>query len=250
MSDQAAASTQVLVIIFGTIGIMGMWDGLVRRHIRLSMEARGLFIFLRGIAAILVGIVSTLPLYFAAGLEAEHVDAVRATCSSFSCVFRQTVLVLFLWPYVLGTLLFLIVFLLWLRGALELQGPFRRRMFAPGVWYEEKALVELVRKRLEEAQLPLVDDNVIIRTARGVPAWIRSSKDDPQVLLKNGNLDTAVLAKRFAMFEGIRARRKYPAHPERSKALQVMASTIVTYYFDRHEQAVEKWPWRRRLLGY
>jgi hypothetical protein len=195
----------------------------------------------------LVGILSTFVVLIVVGVEKQQWDQVIASCASSSCVFRQTVLVVFLWPFILVTLLFSSVFVIWLRGAFDLQGPFRRRMLAPGVWYEEKKVVELVRQCLQEDQLPLFDDNTIIRTARSLRESVGTYKDVPHARLKNGHLDPVFLAN---LYVNATSGHKYAAHPDKRKAARVMATTILTYYLDAYVRAVEKWPWRQKIWRY
>jgi hypothetical protein len=243
------AQIQTVVFLFGVIAVTGTWDGLVRRHIRLSFDGLGMFVLWRGIPAILVGLVSLLLLLFIGLVEVMTIRPVIAACHVMTCTLQQTVLVLFTtWQSIVTVGLFGFLFAYWLWGAFDLRGPYRRQLLAPGVWYKEKEVVALVTQELCAHHLPPIDDDTILRTARTLIINIgkyRSILEDPQ-----DEGEPVTIEALAQVYQEINASRKWRENRGLSEAQRRMATTILRYYLDLHERAVEKWPWLRTLLRY
>ena len=243
------AGLQAFVFMFGIISLMGTWDGLVRRHIRLSYDVMDMFILLRGLPAFLVGLLSAACLLFMCDLEVTATQTRVAGCPSFACVLQQTVLILFTtWQSIFVLLLVIAFFLYWLWGAFDLKGPYRRQMLAPGVCYKEKEVVEQVTQQLKSHHLPPLSDEQIIRAARTLIINLKMyvSFQSPRRVLSE-QLDPKALADVYMIFNPSKRRE---ADRESIQARRMMARTILRYYLGLHEQAVEKWPWIRRVLSY
>jgi hypothetical protein len=243
------AGLQAIVFMFGITGIMGTWDGLVRRHIRLSFDALDVFVLLRSIPAILVGLVSAACLLFVIQFEMIGAQKPVAACPSFICIVQQTVLVLFTTSYsIFVVLLYSFLFAYWLWGAFDLKGPYRRQMLAPGVWYKEKEIVGQVTQQLQAHHLPPLSDEQIIRAARTLIINIKmyASFQPPRQVLGE-QLDRKALTDVYILSNRPKRRE---ADRKSTQARRIMAETILRYYLDLHEQAVKKWPWIRRVLGY
>lgn len=243
------AGLQTFVFMFSTVSLMGTWDGLVRRHIRLSYDVMDMFILLRGLPAFLVGLLSAACLLFMCDLEVTATHTSVAGCLSFACVLQQTVLVLFTaWQSIIVVILCTALFLYWLWGAFDLKGPYRLQMLAPGVWYKEKEVVEQVTQQLQVHHLPPLSDEQIIRAARALIINMKmyaSSQPPRQVL--GEQLDRKVLTDVYMLLNPPKRRE---ADRQSTQSRRIMAETILQYYLDLHEQAVKKWPWIRRVLGY
>jgi hypothetical protein len=238
------AGLQTIVFMFGIIGIMGTWDGLIRRHIRLSFDPLGMFIILRGVPAVLVGLVSAVLLLFVARLEMIEVQDVQASCASLTCILQHTVFDLFASLQSLFVLLlFSFVFVYWLWGAFDLNGPYRRQMLALGVWYEEKEAIRQVRQQLQDHHLPPRSDEHIIRAARTLIINLKAYAK----IQGSERLDPKALAD---IYVHINPPRRRDISRASLQAERIMAQTILQYYLDLHDRAVVKWPWIRRLLGY
>lgn len=242
-------SLQTLVFMFGIISIMGIWDGLVRRHIRLSYDALELFILLRGIAAILVGLLSAACLLFVIQVEIIGAQKPVAACPSFFCIVQETILVLFTtWQSIFVVLLCSFVFGYWLWGAFDLKGPYRRQMLAPGVWYKEKVVVEQVHQQLLTHRLSPMSDEYIIRAARTLIINLKTyAALQPPRQVTNGHLDPKALAEIYIQINP--PSRRIAARISLQEQ-RIMVTTILRYYLELHGRAVAKWPWIKIILGY
>ena len=238
----AAIATYVL---FTAIGIMGAWDGLVRRRIRIR---RGIWyapLNLRGLPAILVGI---LCLFLLLLLFRLAVPAVRATvtgCNDPLCAVSRVVVPPFTNPIaaiVIVTSVF--VFAMWLAGIKDHDGPFRSYLLAPGVWYHEREVVALVQQREQKAHKTSVEVDTILaasdrvlRVLHGVSPTMDRSGPAGEPLTR----DSAI---RWVVRTAGARRRNGSAAPARP----FIVETIAGYAIDRLEAAERRWPWRRRLL--
>ncbi len=137
--------------MFAVYAFMGAWDGLVRRHIRLRPGLQTKSLLIRGPLAVFVGILCVLLLVILYRLASIGMPALTRGCASSLCVFERSVVLPFTTlPSLLVLALVTALFIPWLRGMFDLDGPFRTLMLAPGVWYRERELIPLVRQRLLE----------------------------------------------------------------------------------------------------
>ena len=240
MSHATAMATLILMML--TLGIMGAWDGIVRRHIRFSLDVYEINVIFGGVRAVLVGMVCALIAALALKLGVQGIEHISIACHNEpTCILQHTVLPLLLdWRSALVVLTVCVLFFPWLSGALNMQGPFRQRLLAWGVWYREQDLVPLVTKRLQEAELPQIPLDTLIGIARIV--WQNARVLAPENVSRRKEVPSR--------FQGTLARQAAKRYRVSESAAQVVVATIAEYYLKKHEQAVSVWPWRRRILGY
>ena len=133
MSQVAAAEA---VVVFGfLVALIGIWDGLIRRHIRLSIDVIQLHIIVRGILAIALGsLCLLLAVLFAQLIIRYTANAVTDCRGQMTCIAGRILTPPFTtWPTALITVIAVAVFANWASDALDYGGPYRRHLLAPGV---------------------------------------------------------------------------------------------------------------------
>ena len=109
-------------------------------------------------------------------------------------------------------------------------------------------MVALVTQALRAHYQPPLDDDTILRTARMLIVNIgryRAILQDPQ-----GAGEPVTIEALAQVYQEINASRKWRENRALSAAQRRMATTILRYYLELHERAVEKWPWLRQLMRY
>jgi hypothetical protein len=103
------------LLIFVLITFMGAWDGLVRRHVRFTLQVRSTDLHLRGLPAIAIGLLSAGAFYVIIGVGSNQLRLVSQECAGdWGCVAHVTLDSLFFsGGGSLLALLVLVVFILW-----------------------------------------------------------------------------------------------------------------------------------------
>jgi hypothetical protein len=172
---------------------------------------------------------------------------ISADChQSVGCILDRAVLPAFsVWYTAIITLVAVALFVNWLSVAFDMQGPYRRFLLAPGVWYSEKEIVGIVRQQLAAKHLGTVDEDFVVQTASQVranmPIFMKIARS---TMMKERQLDKEALVA-GNLRSSLLQRSKLPERVKR-----VALDTIVQYFLDTHQRAQQKWPWRWRVLGY
>jgi hypothetical protein len=162
MSATGAIESGVIGIFLAAV--VFIWDGLVRRHIRLTYDLAGWQVNIRRVPAVLLGGLGAVVGIIDGQVIIQQLSLMAGRCrGTFPCMAQQALSPLISsWQVVVAMILELGVFAIWLMGAFELHGPYRRRLIAPGVWFNEKDLVDAVARDLREARMPSVDDDMVL----------------------------------------------------------------------------------------
>jgi hypothetical protein len=175
------------------------------------------------------------------------VGSVANACrGDIPCIAGNVLLPAFrVWQSAVVVLVSVLVFAIWASGARDLGGPYRRYMFAPGVWDRDKEILALVASQLRTHDLPPVDDDTVLQMASWVRGMLMNLRGVARgVVIRDGRLDAEALtdvllrtrrAKRFTLGE---------------RALPVMLMAMASYYEEKYEQAARVWPWRRKIIPY
>jgi hypothetical protein len=241
---QSIAAVETTIIIFVVIFAMGTWDGLIRRHIRVSIDPIGLFLHIRGGSALLLGALSLLVEIGLFRISLPYLLLAWLHCSITKEVCLYTSLVepiLSWWASMLGLAMSVTIFALWIPGALDMQGPYHDRFLAPGVWYREKEMAMTVQEALSAHQCPPMQEDKIINVSERMLYDLHFFK---RVLTQTRPLDPVIMAEVYLP----RARKQFRTFPSRTS--RVVTETIFRYYFTKYEQATHIWPWLRIINGY
>jgi hypothetical protein len=224
---------------------MGAWDGLVRRHVRLSARFRFGDLHIRGIPAVVIGILSAGALYIMLKVGITELGLVSQACDDLGCVVQTTLVSLFFdgWGTVFA-LLMLGYFILWTLSIREMQGPYQIFPVAPGVGFDECVIVRRIQERLRKAKLEPVSSDIIVRTVceirwRGGTFGLYKTRDlgtSPTLhrrsLLRTlGRLDIDALAKLTPRQRNIGIRE------------------TVDYIRDWRIRGIKAYPWNRKWLA-
>jgi hypothetical protein len=154
------------LLFFLLITFMGAWDGLARRHVRFTLQLQGIDLHIRGLPAIVIGLLCAGALFVVLGFGSNQIRLVSQACDSdWGCI-AQTILVpLFFdgWGSV-TVVITLLCLNLWTLSIREMQGPFQILPVAPGVVFNEGDIVHQVQERLRKAKLDPVSSDIIVRT--------------------------------------------------------------------------------------
>jgi hypothetical protein len=232
--------------VFGAIGLMGVWDGLVRRHIRVRPGEWLPSLAVRGLAAIGIGATCLAFLLIIGHLEMSELSAAVAGCADPLCVLGRIVSPPFTSTGDTIILLALAtVFLPWLKGMLDLDGPFRTRLLAPGIWYRERELLTVACKSLQEHKKSPVDANLILEIANDVLRLfhgISPTMSAPDVTASPPTIDMVVRSLTHSSL--VRQRRGATEGEQR-----LILEAITPYIIAKLEAAERRWPWRRRFFA-
>jgi hypothetical protein len=135
------------------------------------------------------------------------------------------------WPVVMLMIIEIASFSIWLIGAFELRGPYRRTLVAPGVWNSEKDMVAVVASRLREAHLPRVDDDIVLCMGSEIKQRLGMRALSA---LKNRKADGALDADPVIEAMVQSARLKYTQLP--TEVVRVMAAAIAEYYLGLYKR--------------
>jgi len=200
----------------------------------------------RGAGAFVVGLFSVGLFALLGQLTSGFWSHVGRVCGSLPCALQVSVLPAFLnWLTALVMLASLAMFINWARGALDLHGPYQRRLLAPGIWFDEKALLKRVAQELARAHLPAVDEETVLNVATVVAYTVPGLLvNTPASLQTQGHVDPEAV---LGMFRNIRVTDRLPLH---SASRQVVLTAVVGYCLDVYERALQVWPWRAKLVHY
>lgn len=231
--------------MFAVYAFMGAWDGLVRRHIRLRPGLQTKSLLIQGPLAVIVGIFCVLLLVFLYRLASIGMPALTRGCASSLCLFERNVVLPFTTlPSLLVLALVAALFIPWLRGMFDFDGPFRTLMLAPGVWYREREAFTLARTALDlEGKAP-VPANVILDLADNLLLnfhGVSPTMPAPNSTTPPPTRDMVVRA--FTSSSLVRKRRGATKVAQR-----VIIAAMAPYIIDKLEAAERRWPWRRRFL--
>lgn len=244
--DPSQPLANATVALFGAYGFMGAWDGLVRRHIRVRLNEQFAPLLIEGPMAFVIGLLSLLFLFLLCAFTASGLPVLLADCQTPVCALERIVFL----PFTTGFSLFLMaltagLFLPWLHGMFDLDGPFRTRMLAPGVWYREREVVTLARQALERQKQPAVDTRVILELADSLLRNFHGISPTMPAPGATAHLPTAdMVVRSFAHSSLVHERRGATETAQR-----VIIEAIVPYIITRLEAAERRWPWRRRFLS-
>jgi hypothetical protein len=139
------------------------------------------------------------------------------------------------------------MFVPWLRGIRDPDGPFRARLLAPGVWYREREAVTLAQHRLHELGKPAVDVDIIldladyvVRAYHGIPPTISGRTWQNMQERTDANI---MLARLLAHTARLRKRNGATLVAQR-----IITEAIALYVLEKLEAAEQRWPWRRRFF--
>ena len=201
--------------------------------------------------AFVIGTVCVLLLVLLGRLAALGLPAMAAGCADPSCAVGRVIVSPFTTvPSALIALAAGGVFAPWLWGMGDLEGPFRTRLLATGVWYRERELVTLVQTRLREQRRSPMDVDIILeiaddllRTFHGVSPAMTGAPDHPE----QDNSGSATSRKMHARFLAHTYRvRKRPGAT--MVAQRSVVETVALYTMEKLEAAERRWPWRRRFF--
>lgn len=243
----SVAAAEAVLLLFLLVGLMGAWDGLVRRHIRYDVDVVQLHVSFRGWVAVATGIVGAMLALLAGKIAVTATWQTVIGCrNGIACATDKLVLpLLTTWQALLVVIVTFVVFALWASGAGDLTGPYTRRYLAPGVWDTDKEILAAVSGRLHARRLPNVNADTVMEMA----SWVRQSlmlfrRAHRDTVTRNGRLDPAALVE---VLISTRAVHKFGVD---EAPLRVVLKAIADYYRDKYEQAARVWPWRRRVIPY
>ncbi len=237
--NQTAATEAVVIGIF-LVAVVFTWDGLVRRHIRLSRDLLQWQVNIRGMPAVLLGSLAVIVGVIDGTVIIQQLRLMSESCrASIQCLAGQALLPLVSsWPVVGLMIIELGAFSIWLMGAFELRGPYRRTLLAPGVWNSEKDMVAVVARRLQEAHLPRVDDDVVLLMGREIKQRLGMRALSA---LKHRAADSRLDADRVLEAVLQSAKLKYAQVP--SEVIRVVAAAIAEHYFDLYKRVPVAYHW-------
>jgi hypothetical protein len=237
--NQTAATEAVVIGIF-LVAIVFTWDGLVRRHIRLSRDLLQWQVTIRGMPAVLLGSLAAIVAVIDGSAIIQQLRLMSESCrASIQCLTGQALLPLVSsWPVVGLMIIEIGAFSIWLMGAFELRGPYRRTLLAPGVWNSEKDLVAVVTRRLQEAHLPRADDDVVLLMGREIKQRLGTRALSA---LKHRTADGRLDADRVLEAVVQSATFQYPQVP--SEVARVVAAAIVEYYLELYKRVPLAYRW-------
>jgi hypothetical protein len=230
------------LIAFFLISVTFAWDGLVRRHIRFTYLALRSDWHLRGWMAIAFGVISAGVAVLCAWGAGDVLGELFVPCRGSGACMAQTVITLPVssWAGAIAFALGLYHFLSWSVGAFEMDGPYARTFWAPGVIYREKTIVRRVSQRLAEAGAPPLSSDDIVRASVIV-----------QFSMGIGGL----AVRRRARSEGSSVRDGLIEMAERqigqempdvsAAARRILATTLIDYRQELATQVAQVYPWKR-----
>ena len=230
----ATPSNETAFLLLTLVGVMGAWDGLIRRHIRITNDAFQLYVSIRGQAAATVG---TVCLFLAIGGIAGLVNVIGGVVSgcrgTLTCVVQNMVLApVSSWEMGFLSVVTLFVFVLWVIGASDLQGPYRKIPIGRGIWVHEKDLIRLAIQRLSADGLPILADDVILRTARLV-----RQNTAMLGLFARHQIHTADSIDQQKLADMVAAMRANDGDAISPEARRVLIEAILDYYHDVYRRA-------------
>jgi hypothetical protein len=233
-------------LFFGLLTFMGAWDGLVRRHVRFTSQVRSIDLHIRGLPAIVIGLVCAGALYLVLGFGLDQFGLVSQACASdVGCVAQTFLVSLFFtgWGSVIAVTT-LLYFIFWALSIREMQGPYQILPVAPGVVFNEGDIVHRVQERLRKAKLDPVSSDTIVRAVceirRGGGSFgLYKTRDlgtsTPQyrrsLLRTLGRLDIDALAK-------LTPRQR-----------SIVIRETVDYIRDWRIRGIKAYPWNRKWLA-
>jgi hypothetical protein len=229
-------------IAFFLIGVTFAWDGLVRRHIRFTYLALRSDWHVRGWQAICLGALSAGAAVLCAWGLQDVLSELFVPCQGSGVCMARTVLTLPVSSWA-GAVVFvagLYQILTWSVGAFEMDGPFERVFWAPGVIYREKTIVRRVSQRLAEAGAPPLSSDDIVRAS---------------VIVRFSMGTRGLAVRRHAEAEGSSVRDGLIEMAERqigqempdvgAVARRILVTTIVDYHQELAAQVAQVYPWKR-----
>ncbi len=240
MQHTGAAEVGLLALFLG--GIVFAWDGLARRHVRLTRDLINLQVDIRGVPAILPGILGVGLLLFAGTTSVVQLWVIARQCDgSAVCLWHSLVVPPFTsWSSVLVLVMVVAAFALWARGASNLSGPYRWRWLAPGVCEDEGVLVERVRADLDAAHLAPVDTDVMTRAI----TWVRRNVGLTTLKVRSTGTQEQPINSHL-IFQLMRADKNSPSSQVSDEQAYVMLRVMVNYYADLHTRAARAYLWKR-----
>ncbi len=246
--DASQSLASAVFLMFMAFGFMGAWDGLVRHHIRLRRGEWLAPLAFSGPAAYVTGRLCLLFLLFLGSVGLSGLPALEAGCVTPLCAVAHVLWSLCATP--MSAFLVIVacgVFVPWLRGIRDPDGPFRTRLLAPGVWYREREVVTLAQHQLYELGKPDVDVDIIldladyvVRAYHGVPPTISGRTWQKPLERPNANI---MLARLLAHTARLRKRDGATLVAQR-----IITEAIALYVLEKLEAAEQRWPWRRRFF--
>lgn len=239
---ERVASIEVVIVAVLVTSCVFAWDGLVRRHIRLTRGLLQARINLRGVPATLLGLVGLCVAALAFTATAQQSGyVVRACRRSAACIAHTLLLPVFTtWQTVVCLLIVVLVFGPWLRGALDLHGPYRRVWLAPGVWDSEKDILARVSTRCQEAHVAMPEQDSVLAVA----GWVRQRTSFISIVTRK-NVTQGMRGEVTRLASVLLASAGAEELDMQSDALNVVVPTVVEYYRDLYERAAEAYPWLR-----
>jgi hypothetical protein len=241
LSPSNEADSICLLIALFLFGVTFTWDGLVRRHLRIT------YLFLRtdwharGWKAVCLGVVSlVVTLLLAWGLVASLGSLLPPCHGAGGCV-ALTILLLPV-SSLAGALAFLLgafYFVYWAVGALEMDGPFARTFLAPGVIYREKTLVQRVSQRLLDAHLPPIPSDVIQRAG----GYMRFGIGMNALAGRYKGMEAGAVRESVIEMALGQSRQDFPQLSE--PARRILVTTMVDYRRELAAQVAQVYPWKR-----
>jgi hypothetical protein len=154
-------------LIFCLLTFMGVWDGLIRRHVRFTYRLLSTDLHLRGVPAIIVGLISLVVLLFLIRLASQQFRLAAQACGGDWNCLAWTLLTPLIsnWVTVFVVLLFLIGFIGWALSIRDMQGPYLIYPAAPGVLFSEREIVKRVQHGIGIAGLAPISSDTIVRAA-------------------------------------------------------------------------------------
>ena len=243
--DPSQPLANAVFALFAAVLFMGAWDGLVRHHIRVRPNEQFASLLIEGPAAVLLGGMSLLVLVLLCALAVSGLPALTAGCQTPACLLQRIVLL----PFTTLSSLFILaltagLFVPWARGMFDLDGPFRTRMLAPGVWYREREVVALARQALERQRQAEVGTRVILELADSLLRefhGISPTMPTPGAIASPPTCDMVVRSLTHSAL----------VHKRRGAtevAQRIIIDAIAPYSIEKLEAAERRWPWRRRFL--
>lgn len=236
-------TTIALLLLLLVWCVMGAWDGLKKRNIRLILHGRfDLNICWSGLPTLVVGAVCAFFAFVFGQVLVNGLIGLANTChQDMNCTLQVAILPLFTYWVSIVLLLMAVGCLgLWLLTSFSQPGAYRRSFLAPGVWYSETELMVEIQADIESHHRANVDRNTMLWVAN----WVRYELY-PYGAFSRG-LYTATTYKEWA--DKLNKKQHVLQGFDGNKtALRKAIQLTVEYYAQRNEEANRVWPWRKHL---
>lgn len=232
----------VLFILF-LLSVVLIWDGLVRRHLRFTFFATRTDAHIRGWRAVVIGVLGSCLAIGAIIGGVRLIDQINANCQQASACVATTLLLAPLASIPIAFLVIgsLILFLGWIWGALDMDGPYQRKILAPGVARSEKELVRRVTRHLHEQGLAPLPSDIIVRMAT-------YTRHDMGMfgLRSMGQAERSAQAIRDQLVASALRQHENELRHISNEARLVLFTTIIDYYQELSGRVAQVYPWRRQ----